>query len=296
MNNQRNLLLLSLLFLFFSCSRPIAEFTYQAQKRTAPAKVQFENTSQKAESYEWDFGDGNISTEPTPNHQYMGSGNYVVKLKAIKGKKSTLVEKRLVIDAPKECLVLIETSFGTMTAILYNDTPLHRDNFIKLAEEGYYNDLLFHRVINGFMIQGGDPNSRNASKNARLGSGGPKYTVEAEFVDTLVHLKGALAAARAPDAVNPEKRSSGSQFYIVQGRMFNEQELSIIEGRGGFTYDKDLKESYLKNGGYPPLDRGYTVFGQVIKGLEVIDEIANVQTGMGDRPVEDVKMKITVIK
>ena len=295
-NFQKSLLCLLLFALFFSCSRPIADFTYNDTNRTAPAKIQFENNSEKAETYEWDFGDGNSSTEVSPNHQYNASGNYMVRLKAVKGNKSTLLEKRLVIDAPKECLVIIETDFGTMTAILYNETPKHRDNFIKLAEEGYYDDLLFHRVINGFMIQGGDPNSRNAKQDAPLGSGGPGYTVPAEFVDTLVHHKGALAAARMGDQMNPQKKSSGSQFYIVQGKPVTEQELSIFEGRKGIQYGRAQKETYLELGGTPFLDNAYTVFGKVIKGLDVIDKIATVQTGRGDRPVENVKMKITVIK
>ena len=198
------------------------------------------------------------------------------------------------ITAPERCLVEIETDFGTMTAELYNSTPKHRDNFIKLAEEGYYNDLLFHRVINGFMIQGGDPNSRNAPAGQMLGSGGPNYQIPAEFVDTLAHVKGALAAARTN---NPEKKSSGSQFYIVQGGgPVNEQMLNQIEASKGFHYTPEQREQYQSLGGTPFLDRDYTVFGRVIKGLEVIDKIAATQTSAGDRPVKDVKMKMRVIK
>ena len=294
--SKKNLLLFGSSLLLMSCAKPIANFTYKEMKRTAPTKVSFENRSQKAEAYEWDFGDGTKSTETSPKHQYTASGNYTVKLKAIKGKKSSISQKDVVIDAPNECLVLIQTDYGDMTAILYNDTPKHRDNFIKLVEEGFYNGLLFHRVINGFMIQGGDPKSRNAKPATHLGTGGPGYTIPAEFVDSLIHQKGAIAAARTPDNINPEKRSSGSQFYIVQGKPVTERELSIIENRGGFHYSKEEKEAYLKNGGTAFLDRNYTVFGQVIKGLDVIDKIAAVQTGKGNRPLEDVKMKITVIK
>ena len=294
--NQKNLFLLGLILLLFSCAKPIADFTYKENDRIAPAKVAFENSSKEAETYEWDFGDGNKSTEVSPNHEYKASGNYTVKLKAIKGKKINVSEKKILIDAPKECLILIETDFGNMTAILYNDTPKHRDNFIKLVEKGFYDGLLFHRVMNGFMIQGGDPKSRNAKPEAHLGTGGPGYTIPANFVDTLIHQKGALAAARSPDSVNPEKRSSGSQFYIVQGRPVTERELSITESKGGFNYSKEQKEIYLKNGGTAFLDRNYTVFGQVIKGLDVIDKIAAVPVGQGNRPIKDVKMKITVIK
>jgi peptidyl-prolyl cis-trans isomerase B (cyclophilin B) len=220
----------------------------------------------------------------------------LVKLKAKKGKKEKVTEKRIVIDAPIDCLVEIETDFGKMTVQLYNSTPQHRDNFIKLVEDGFYDGLLFHRVIEGFMIQGGDPNSKNAKANSRLGSGGPGYTIPAEFVDSLIHVKGALSAARQGDQVNPEKRSSGSQFYIVQGRTMTEEELGILGGRKGIRYTKDQREAYTTLGGTPFLDRDYTVFGRVIDGLDVIDKIAAVETQPGDRPKKDVKMKMRVIK
>jgi peptidyl-prolyl cis-trans isomerase B (cyclophilin B) len=183
-----------------------------------------------------------------------------------------------------------------MTLKLSDETPQHRDNFIKLAEEGYYDGLIFHRVINGFMIQGGDPNSRNAAPGAQLGSGGPGYQVPAEFVDDLVHVKGAIAAARTGDNVNPQKMSSGSQFYIVHGKPMTEQELTMMESRKGIRYTPAQREAYLTHGGTPFLDRDYTVFGQVIEGLEVIDKIAASATDRGDRPKEDITMKIVVIK
>lgn len=194
------------------------------------------------------------------------------------------------------CLIEIETDSGTMVIRLSDATPLHRDNFIKIAEEGYYDGTLFHRVIRGFMIQGGDPNSRNAGLNSRLGSGGPDYTISAEFVDTLYHVKGAIAAARQGDQVNPEKRSSGSQFYIVQGKTYSEQELTAIEARKKFRYTKEQREAYSTVGGTPFLDGDYTVFGYMVKGLEVIDKLAAVETLPGDRPRNDVKMKVRVIK
>jgi cyclophilin family peptidyl-prolyl cis-trans isomerase len=193
--------------------------------------------------------------------------------------------------------VLISTDLGDMTVVLYNETPEHRDNFLRLAQEGFYNDLLFHRVIDGFMIQAGDPNSRGAATGERLGSGGPGYTVVAEIQDGLFHQKGALSAARQGDQVNPEKRSSGSQFYIVQGRRWTEQELEMMANNRGSAFSEEQIEKYTNVGGTPHLDNEYTVFGQVIAGLEVIDKIAAVQTGPGDRPVEDVKIKsITLIE
>jgi peptidyl-prolyl cis-trans isomerase B (cyclophilin B) len=202
------------------------------------------------------------------------------------------------ITAPERCLVEIETDLGTMTAELYNATPKHRDNFIKLAEEGYYDGLLFHRVIAGFMIQGGDPDSRNAPAGKMLGMGGPSYQIPAEFVDTLAHVKGALAAARTGGPSNPEKKSSGSQFYVVQGNgPIKEEMLNQTEMSKGFHYTPEQRKEYLELGGTPFLDRDYTVFGRVVKGLDVLDKIAAVKTGAGDRPVQDVKIvKMRVIK
>ncbi|MBK8192699.1 MAG: peptidylprolyl isomerase [Lewinellaceae bacterium] len=282
------------LFVLGSCAvKPVASFTVPAQKLVAPAEVAFANTSLKADTYAWDFGDGATSTEANPTHRYMHSGNYTVTLTASKGSKTVVKKQMIQVTAPERCLVEIETDFGTMTAELYNATPKHRDNFIKLAEEGYYNDLLFHRVINGFMIQGGDPQSRNAPAGQMLGMGGPSYQIPAEFVDSLFHIKGALSAARTN---NPEKKSSGSQFYIVQGQQVSEQTLNQVESMKNFHYSPEQRKEYLELGGTPHLDRDYTVFGRVIKGLDVIDKIAATQTGAGDRPLKDVKMKIRVIK
>lgn len=280
---------------FASCAvKPVANFTVPTGKLVAPVEVAFTNNSLKADSYAWDFGDGATSTEANPKHRYTHSGNYEVTLKATKGSKTVIKKQMVQITAPERCLVEIETEFGTMTAELFNATPKHRDNFIKLAEEGYYNDLLFHRVINGFMIQGGDPQSRNAPAGQPLGMGGPSYQIPAEFVDTLCHVKGALAAARTN---NPEKKSSGSQFYVVQGGgPVKEEMLNQIEMQKGFHYTPEQRKEYMTLGGTPFLDRDYTVFGRVIKGLDVIDKIAAVKTAPGDRPVQDVKMKMRVIK
>jgi peptidyl-prolyl cis-trans isomerase B (cyclophilin B) len=291
-----NFIIAFLALTFCSCSKPMADFTSVGDKHVAPASVSFQNTSKDAESYEWNFGDGNTSTEASPTHVYSTSGNYAVQLKAIKGRKSMTSEKRIMVTAPIECLVEIETEFGTMTVQLSNATPQHRDNFIKLAEEGYFDDMLFHRVIEDFMIQGGDPDSKKAKPNQPLGMGGPGYTIPAEFVDSLVHIKGALSAARQGDQVNPEKRSSGSQFYIVQGKPLSKEELDMMEARKGIRYTKEQRDAYMNVGGTPFLDRDYTVFGHIIKGLDVIDRIAAVETDPRDRPVKDVKMKVRVIK
>ena len=290
------ILLLGVTLFFASCSQTTAKFLVQGTKQVAPARVFFENKSVKAERFEWDFGDGKKSTDSAAVHDYKHSGNYKVILRAFKGKKMNETTQQVRIDAPLMCLVEIETEFGTMVAELYNGTPLHRDNFIKLAEEGYFDGTLFHRVIAEFMIQGGDPKSKDASAGEPLGMGGPGYTVPAEMRDSLVHVKGALSAARMGDAGNPLKASSGSQFYIVQGKVLDANTLSRIEMSKGMHYTPEQKELYMSIGGTPFLDREYTVFGRVIKGLDVLDKIAAVQKDPRDRPLKDIKMKIQVIK
>jgi len=186
--------------------------------------------------------------------------------------------------------VVIETEFGNMTAELYNSTPHHKENFLKLVDEGFYDDLLFHRIIQGFMIQGGDPNSRDATPDQRLGSGGPGYTVEAEI--GAPHFKGTLAAARTGGPSNPEKRSSGSQFYIVHGNTQTDQLLDNIERSKNFKYNEAQRAKYKELGGAPNLDGDYTLYGELVDGLDVVDKIAAVQKAPGDRPIQDIKMKI----
>lgn len=180
----------------------------------------------------------------------------------------------------------IETNFGTMEVMLYNSTPGHRDNILKLVKEGFYDDLLFHRVIEGFMIQGGDPDSRGAGSEVRLGGGGPGYQIPHEI--GAPHIRGALAAARNN---NPEKKSSGSQFYIVQGKKLSDAEIDSFEKRNKVTYNAEQRRLYKEEGGSPMLDMGYTVYGEVTKGMEVVDKIAALPKN-GERPVENVTMKI----
>ncbi|MBL7746281.1 MAG: peptidylprolyl isomerase [Chitinophagaceae bacterium] len=195
--------------------------------------------------------------------------------------------------------VLLQTSLGDMVVRLSDSTPLHRDNFLKLVKTGYYDSVLFHRVIKNFMIQGGDPDSKAATPGKPLGNGGPSYRIPAEFNPALFHKKGVLAAARDN---NPEKASSGSQFYIVHGKTFTDTELSDLETQRmqGRKIPTDHREVYKTIGGAPHLDMTYTVFGEVIKGIEVVDKIASVQTSRGadrDRPVQDVRiLKAKLIK
>ncbi len=187
---------------------------------------------------------------------------------------------------------IIETDFGEIKVMLYDETPQHKENFLKLAKSGFYDGLLFHRIIDGFMVQGGDPDSKNAGPDVRLGSGGPGYTIEAEI--GFPHFKGTLAAARNN---NPEKRSSGSQFYIVTGKgPINAAELSRYETSKKFTYTPEQKALYAEVGGTPQLDMAYTVFGEVVEGMDVVEKIVKVETKPGDRPVNDVKMKVRVVK
>lgn len=280
-----------------SCAKPLAKFAIQADDKKAPSKIVFNNSSEKAETYLWDFGDGKTSTEESPEHKYYLSGKYNVKLVAKKGKKMSTSEQSIVIDPPQDCLISMETNHGSMTVRLYDGTPKHRDNFIKLAEQGYYDGLLFHRVIDGFMIQGGDPNSKNARPGSRLGSGGPGYTVPAEFTEEYAHVKGALAAARTGGPSNPKKASSGSQFYIVHGQKATADVLENMEMRKSMKYTEETKNAYIDKGGTPFLDQDYTVFGIVEKGLDIVDKIASVDTDGSDRPREDVKiLKVRVIK
>ena len=243
-------------------------------------------------------------------------------------------------------MVLIETEYGNMKVLLYDKTPKHRDNFLKLADKGFFNGTLFHRVINGFMIQGGDPDSKEAKPGQRLGEGGPGYQIEAEFRKELFHKRGVIAAAREGDKFNPERKSAGSQFYIAQGRVYKPEEIDnlvemisnkrrvMIFERLKEAKNKELQElqqagdmiklqevvdslniavdklweqdklvlsdeqkkAYTTVGGIPHLDGQYTVFGEVIEGMDVIDKIAALERDSNDRPLKDVKMKVKVLR
>lgn len=205
---------------------------------------------------------------------------------ALAQKDSTLKKK----DRKRD--ILIQTTMGDIVVRLSDSTPLHRDNYLRLAKVGYFDSILFHRVIKDFMIQGGDPNSKTAAKGQPLGNGGPSYRIPAEFRTSLFHKKGVIAAARDN---NPEKSSSGSQFYIVQGKKFTDAELDNLEKTrlGGRKIPLVQREVYKTIGGTPHLDQTYTVFGEVVKGIEVVDKIASVETSKGtdrDRPLEDVRI------
>ena len=250
-------------------------------------------------------------------------------------------EKKINMENVKETLVRLETTMGDITVKLYDETPKHRDNFIKLVKEGAYDSTLFHRVIKNFMIQAGDPLSKTATDTTVLGSGDVGYTIPAEFNKNFFHKKGALAAARQGDEVNPERESSGCQFYIVTGRKFSEAQMinmenhmnearlkevfnnlarkhmkeiykmrkagdtegllelqdslesqarSIVEKEPALKYTKEQKQAYTTIGGAPHLDGAYTVFGEVIDGMDVVEKIEQVGTNRADRPKTDIRI------
>lgn len=221
----------------------------------------------------------------------------VVSKKVVKGKpavvkKPTASIVKMVPDNSMK--VKITTDSGVIIVKLYDSTPLHRDNFVKLVKQGFYDSLLFHRIIQGFMVQGGDPQSKNAQPSVMLGSGGGDMTrIPAEFRQSLIHKKGAMAAARDG---NPEKASSACQFYLVEGKPLTDAELDMMEQRMGSKYSIEQRAIYKKVGGTPFLDQNYTVFGEVITGIEVVEKIANAPKAPSDRPIGDIRMKMEVVK
>ncbi|MEO6893405.1 MAG: peptidylprolyl isomerase [Ginsengibacter sp.] len=200
------------------------------------------------------------------------------------------------IDAGSTHFVKIETDSGTMVLKLSNKTPQTTANFLKLVKEHFYDGLLFHRVVKGFMIQGGDPDSKEAKPGQVLGEGGLKYTIPAEFDTSLFHQKGAIAMARENDDVNPKKASSSTQFFIVEGRTFTDNEMDKIEEKFKILIPESHRDIYRKIGGAPFLDMNYTIFGQVIDGLDVIDKIAHAAKDDNNRPLQDIHMKISIMK
>jgi peptidyl-prolyl cis-trans isomerase B (cyclophilin B) len=189
--------------------------------------------------------------------------------------------------------VLISTNLGDIKIRLYDETPQHKANFLKIIADGVLDSTLFHRVIPQFMIQGGDPNSKNAVPGQRLGMGGLDYRVPAELDKNLIHKRGVLAAARDG---NPQKASSSTQFYIVQGKTYTEDELNTMGSRTGLSWTPEQREVYKTIGGTPMLDMGYTVFGEVVEGMNVVDAITQMSRDANDRPYEDVRMRAAVLQ
>jgi peptidyl-prolyl cis-trans isomerase B (cyclophilin B) len=207
--------------------------------------------------------------------------------------KNTTKENTINIKMDTSKYIIISTDLGDIKIRLYDETPLHRDNFLKLAQEGFLDSTLFHRVISEFMLQGGDPDSKNAQPGQRLGMGSNGYRVPAEFNKNLIHKKGALAAARDN---NPAKASSGCQFYLVQGKTYTPHELAVLAQRTGNNWTAEQLKTYETIGGAPFLDMNYTVFGEVVSGLDVIDKIAAEAKDANDRPYKDIRMKVKVVE
>ena len=239
--------------------------------------------------------------------------------------------------------IKVFTDKGEIIIRLYNQTPKHRDNILKLTQKKYYDGQIFHRIINNFVVQGGDPTTKNSKPDSLYGNGGPDYLIDAEFVDSLIHKRGAVGMAREGDDINPEKKSSGSQFYIVKGKVLTNQQLddlekkiesknksnlykkifaekladqkdknaidtitlsldvsiafdSIWETRPKFKLSDQQRKIYTTIGGIPHLDGNYTVFGVVVKGMDIVDELSSIETDINDRPLKDIKFGISVLK
>ncbi len=269
----------------FSCARPIAEFAIPASSNTAPVELTFDNRSEQAEDYIWRLDEKVVSRESIYSHQFINSGRYIISLEAIKGGKSTTKKQEVIINAPEKCHVLMETSLGNMTFELSEKTQGHLKNFTALIESGYYNGLAFHRVIDGFMVQGGNDNTRKEKKKYDYPA-----TIPHEIDPTLHHYQGALAAARMPDSVNPEKASSGTQFYIVEGTAQKTKGLNKMAASKLFTYTQEQLDKYIEIGGAPQLDGEYTVFGYLVSGIHVLEKISSVETDKTDKPNEDVRI------
>jgi peptidyl-prolyl cis-trans isomerase B (cyclophilin B) len=195
----------------------------------------------------------------------------------------------ITLGCKKATVAVIETEYGDMEVELYDTTPLHKENFIKLVNEKFYDGLLFHRIIRGFMVQGGDPTSRNAQPKQLLGMGGPGYEINSEIGSP--HFKGCLAAAQME---NVKGTTSGSQFFLVHGRKVEDSFIDMIEQKKNIKYNETQKKRYKEQGGMPELDLRYTVFGEIVDGIEVLDKIAEEETDGNDRPIKDIKMKIRI--
>lgn len=277
-----------------SCVSPKAYFDIESSEDTVPVRLQMRNMSEHADSCVWDFGNGEKSTELNPEVRYLYSGTYNITLKATKGKKESLHEYKIYLNAPERCLVYLETNYGDLTFELYNETPKHRDNFLRLIHENYYNGIRFHRIIRGFVVQAGDEKTKThtGSSNYRK-----EYTIASEINDDFYHTRGALAMARQPDQVNPEKKSSGTQFYIVHGAPVMSSTLEDYEIEKDMEYPEDIKKMYKNQGGSPQLDKEYTIFGHLIDGFDVLDKIAQVSTDSQDKPKEVVEIiRVTEIR
>lgn len=269
---------------FWQCAQPIASFVQKTEQRlVVPAKVYFENTSENVTDYSWEVDGEILSSDKHLEHTFYDSGKHKIVLIAKEGSKVQRKETKLYVEAPTNCLALFKTSMGNLVVELSEETPRHLKNFSELVESGFYNGIFFHRIIDDFMVQGGGNENRKSGKRYK-----DPVTIPNEITTQLLHYKGALAAARMPDDINPEKASSGSQFYLVDGRKLNADRMKKIQEDKLFDYSKEQVEKYIAVGGAPQLDGEYTVFGQLISGFEVLDEMARVDTDKYDKPLEEI--------
>lgn len=244
-----------------------------------PAEVLFRNETENASSFIWYVDGEPVSSEKDMSFLFLHSGIYQVELEATDGKRTDRYSEKIHVEAPDSCIVWIQTNLGAMAFYLLEDTPRHRKNFLKHIENAYYDGKIFHRIIEGFMIQGGAP------ADGGIESGGE---IPEEISKRNVHTRGALAAARMPDEINPDKKSSSTQFYIVQGRKQNRSELLDLASEKLLDYTDEQISTYLDKGGAPQLDNEYTVFGYLVFGDALIDKIASVRTDANNKPVKDI--------
>lgn len=266
-----------------SCSKPIADFVIISENASVPSELKLENNSEGADAFIWKINGEVVSDSVDYSQNIYESGRYTIELIAQKGSQKKSNQKEIVFSAPQECLVLMKTSVGDLLLELSELTPNHRDNFLKLVESSYYDGIIFHRVIDGFMIQAGD-NSLRKSGDVPFSS----QKIDKEFRQELIHKKGALAAARMPDNINPNKQSSPTQFYIVKGTAQSESSVRNYEAGKLNDYSNEQIQAYLDYGGAPQLDGEYTIFGQLIDGFDVLDKISATNTDNRDKPIEDI--------
>lgn len=250
-----------------------------------PLLLQADNTSSNASTYVWKVNGREVSSDEQLDYPIYDSGRYIIELVAQEGDKTHIKTNEIFVEPSENCLLLMRTTEGDMVFSLLEETPRHLHNMEALVESNYYTGLLFHRIIDDFMIQGGDNKTRSSGRRHK-----EPETLAHEIKTEFPHYRGALAAARMPDDINPEKASSGSQFYIVDGRSYDMDKIQKAQKEKYFDYTADQLEAYVEKGGAPQLDGEYTVFGYMVSGYKVLDRIAQVATDKYDRPNNDVKI------
>ena len=279
---MRSILFFTILLLATACSKPVANFLVEGDTQLI-FPITFKNISTNAEKYTWKVDDKIVSEDVDLQYYFYESGRHSVQLIATKGHKSVSEANDVFIDPPSTCLVLLKTNYGNMTLSLNEETPMHLQNFVDMVNSGYYEGVIFHRVMDGFMIQGGDDKLRKTRFKGIIPD-----VIQPEINNSLYHTRGALAAARMPDEINPGKNSSSTQFYIVDGRSVDEDKLKDTESSKLINYSDEQIEGYLSNGGAPQLDGEYTVFGLLVDGFDVLEAISVVKTNERDKPLEEV--------